>query len=51
MANKTYSLKNQKKLKIFLQKQENDTKPSGSHDNKSGERTRADKKRVLRGNK
>jgi hypothetical protein len=50
VANKTYSLKNQKKLRLYLQKQENgtDIKPSGNADNKSRERTQADKKRLLR---
>ncbi len=42
MANKTYSLKNQKKLRLYLQKQENgtDIKPSSNADNKSRERTK-----------
>jgi hypothetical protein len=48
VANKTYSLKNQKKLKIFLQKQENDAEQFNNDNNKLSERARADKKRVLR---
>jgi hypothetical protein len=50
VANKTYSLKNQKKLKIFLEKQENgsDIKPSGKNDNGLSERTSTDKERLLR---
>jgi hypothetical protein len=50
VANKTYSLKNQKKLRLYLQKQENgtDIKPSSNADNKSLERTQEDKKRLLR---
>jgi len=50
VANKTYSLKNQKKLRLYLQKQENGTnaQSDSSTDNKSRERTQADKKRLLR---
>jgi len=50
VANKTYSLKNQKKLRLYLQKQENgiNSQSTGSNNNKSRERTQADKKRLLR---
>jgi hypothetical protein len=48
VANKTYSLKNQKKLKIFLEKQENDTQSNRKNDNGLSERTSTDKERLLR---
>jgi len=50
VANKTYSLKNQKKLRLYLQKQENgtDLKPSGGTDNKPRKCSQADKKRLFR---
>jgi hypothetical protein len=49
VANKTYSLKNQKKLKIFLEKQENDSKSNSKNNNGLSERTPTDKERLLRG--
>jgi hypothetical protein len=49
VANKTYSLKNQKKLKVFLEKQENDTQSNRKNDNGFSERTSTDKERLLRG--
>ena len=48
MANKTYSLKNQKKLKVFLEKQEKDTQSNRKNDNGLSERTPTDKERLLR---
>jgi hypothetical protein len=48
VANKTYSLKNQKKLKVFLEKQENDTQSNRKNDNGLSERTSTDKERLLR---
>jgi hypothetical protein len=48
VANKTYSLKNQKKLKVFLEKQENDTQSNRNNDNQLSERTSTDRERLLR---
>jgi hypothetical protein len=48
VANKTYSLKNQKKLKVFLEKQENDTQSNRKNDNGLSERTSTDQERLLR---
>jgi hypothetical protein len=45
VANKTYSLKNQKKLKVFLEKQENgsNTQSDSRNDKQLSKRTQADK--------
>jgi hypothetical protein len=49
MSNKTYSIRNQEKLKAYLQKIEHDIKRNHSNDRGTGNKAQDDSNRLQRG--